>query len=49
LATAPPSIQPPGYLHTCANGTRWCRGLNDFGQLGIGNTIDQDLPHQVAS
>jgi alpha-tubulin suppressor-like RCC1 family protein len=37
---------------TCATrtgGTLWCWGLNNVGQLGIGNQIDQDRPHQVTS
>ena len=41
-----------GGFHTCAtrsDGTLWCWGYNDFGQLGIGNTISQDLPQQVTS
>jgi alpha-tubulin suppressor-like RCC1 family protein len=38
--------------HPCAtrsDGTLWCWGYNDFGQLGIGNTISQDLPQQVTT
>ncbi|HSZ30297.1 MAG TPA: hypothetical protein VK784_11175, partial [Pseudonocardiaceae bacterium] len=41
-----------GGFHTCAtrsDGTLWCWGSNDFGQLGIGNTISQDLPQQVTT
>jgi alpha-tubulin suppressor-like RCC1 family protein len=41
-----------GNYHTCAtrtDGTLWCWGFNDEGQLGIGNTIDQDLPQQVTT
>jgi alpha-tubulin suppressor-like RCC1 family protein len=36
--------------HTCAtraDGTLWCWGKNDFGELGIGGDTDQDLPRQV--
>ena len=38
--------------HPCAtrsDGTLWCWGYNHFGQLGIGNTISQDLPQQVTT
>jgi len=31
------------------NGTLWSFGLNNLGQLGINNTIDQNLPVQVGS
>ena len=31
------------------NGTLWSFGLNNMGQLGINNTIDQNLPVQVGS
>jgi alpha-tubulin suppressor-like RCC1 family protein len=40
-----------GGEHTCAirtNRTLWCWGGNAFGQLGIGNTTNADLPQQVA-
>jgi alpha-tubulin suppressor-like RCC1 family protein len=38
------------FEHTCAtraDGTLWCWGKNDFGELGIGGDTDQDLPRQV--
>jgi Regulator of chromosome condensation (RCC1) repeat len=38
--------------HTCAlraGGTLWCWGWNYYGQLGIGNHTDQDLPQQVTT
>ena len=41
-----------GSGHTCAtraNGTLWCWGENNHGQLGIGNQSDQDLPRQVTT
>ena len=37
---------------TCATrlgGSLWCWGLNESGQLGIGNTVQQDVPRQVTS
>ena len=39
-----------GEYHTCAtrtDGTLWCWGSNENGQLGNGNHTDQDLPRQV--
>jgi alpha-tubulin suppressor-like RCC1 family protein len=39
-----------GFPHSCAtrtDGTLWCWGDNQYGQLGIGNTSGQDLPQQV--
>jgi alpha-tubulin suppressor-like RCC1 family protein len=36
--------------HTCAvrtDGTLWCWGFNSAGELGTGNTTNQDLPQQV--
>jgi len=41
-----------GDADTCAtrtDGTLWCWGWNDFGQLGIGPTGEQDSPQQVTS
>jgi alpha-tubulin suppressor-like RCC1 family protein len=40
-----------GDFHTCATRTHavWCWGFNESGQLGIGNTIDQNLSQQVTS
>jgi alpha-tubulin suppressor-like RCC1 family protein len=38
------------FEHTCAtraDGTLWCWGKNDFGELGIGGDTDQQLPRQV--
>jgi alpha-tubulin suppressor-like RCC1 family protein len=38
--------------HTCAtrgDATLWCWGYNGSGQLGIGNSSNQDLPAQVTS
>ena len=45
----------PHYLQrvvaiSCAlrtDGTVWCWGANDFGQLGVGNADDQTMPQQV--
>ena len=42
----------PGDGFTCATrtgGTLWCWGLNNTGQLGIGNQTDQNLPQQVTT
>ena len=39
-----------GALHTCAgrtDGTLWCWGDNESGQLGIGNNTDQTGPKQL--
>jgi alpha-tubulin suppressor-like RCC1 family protein len=39
-----------GFDQTCAtrtDGTLWCWGYNDNGELGIGNYTDQDRPRQV--
>jgi alpha-tubulin suppressor-like RCC1 family protein len=39
-----------GTTHTCAirtGGTLWCWGQNDGGELGLGNTTNQDLPQPV--
>jgi len=41
-----------GGFHTCAtriDGSLWCWGDNDQGQLGIGNLTSQDLPRQVTT
>ena len=41
-----------GAAHTCAvrtDGTLWCWGWNLFGQLGLGDDTDQELPQQVTS
>jgi alpha-tubulin suppressor-like RCC1 family protein len=41
-----------GKDHTCAiltNGTLWCWGYNEWGQLGDGTTIDRDTPVQVTA
>jgi alpha-tubulin suppressor-like RCC1 family protein len=38
--------------HTCAtrtDGTLWCWGFNDAGQLGIGSKTEQNLPQQVTT
>jgi alpha-tubulin suppressor-like RCC1 family protein len=41
-----------GDQHTCAlvalPGTVWCWGLNDYGQLGVGDDVDRSLPTRVA-
>ncbi len=39
-----------GQFHMCVLDVRsklWCSGNNNFGQLGIGNTVDQNEPTQV--
>jgi len=39
-----------GYDHSCAllqGGTVWCWGSNQWGQLGLGNTVDSYSPAQV--
>lgn len=39
-----------GKLHTCArlkNGSVKCWGKNVSGQLGVGNTTDRNIPHQL--
>jgi alpha-tubulin suppressor-like RCC1 family protein len=39
-----------GLYHTCGirtDGTLWCWGFNDYGQLGLGNYTYQDRPRQV--
>lgn len=41
-----------GYEHTLGiktDGTLWAWGRNNFGQLGIGNTIDKNTPTQVGT
>ncbi len=41
-----------GGNHTCAvvsDGSLWCWGRNDKGQLGLGNTTDQSSPTRVGS
>jgi alpha-tubulin suppressor-like RCC1 family protein len=41
-----------GYAHTCAvrvDGTLYCWGDNNYGQLGIGNTTNQSLPTVVST
>ncbi|MBI4704415.1 MAG: hypothetical protein HY744_25195 [Deltaproteobacteria bacterium] len=41
-----------GWLHTCAvkaDGTLWCWGHNEYGQLGDGTTQDKPLPTQVSA
>ena len=41
-----------GIYYTCAtrtDGTAWCWGFNDFGELGLGNESSQDLPRQVTA
>jgi alpha-tubulin suppressor-like RCC1 family protein len=42
----------PGQSHVLAvkaDGTLWAWGRNNFGQLGIGNTIDQNIPQQIGT
>jgi len=39
-----------GDFHTCAvrkDGTAWCWGKGDRGQLGLGNTVNKNAPTQV--
>ncbi|MEM9468612.1 MAG: hypothetical protein AAF988_00450 [Pseudomonadota bacterium] len=42
-----------GYVHSCGvdqNGSAWCWGLNDHGQIGTGSiTADVEMPIQVQS
>lgn len=41
-----------GFDHTCAvktDGTLWCWGRNEYGQLGDGTTQDKTTPNAVAS
>lgn len=41
-----------GASHTCGiqvDGTLWCWGYNGDGQLGLGDTVDRELPTQVGS
>ncbi|MBI4702073.1 MAG: hypothetical protein HY744_13135 [Deltaproteobacteria bacterium] len=41
-----------GGYHTCAvktDGTLWCWGWNEYGQLGDGTTQDRSLPVQVTA
>jgi len=41
-----------GGFHTCAqknDGTTWCWGRNDQGQLGVGNTTQQNSPMQLST
>ena len=41
-----------GRLHTCGvtpEGLVYCWGLNSFGELGDGTTIDRNVPVQVGS
>jgi hypothetical protein len=41
-----------GSYHTCGirnDGTLWCWGFNDYGQLGLGNHANQDRPQQVTT
>ena len=40
-----------GYAHTCAatiDGSVWCWGYNEDGQLGDGDTDEQDYPVLVS-
>jgi alpha-tubulin suppressor-like RCC1 family protein len=46
------SLVALGATHTCAKHTGhilWCWGYNYYGQLGIGNSVNQDLPQQITS
>jgi serine/threonine protein kinase/alpha-tubulin suppressor-like RCC1 family protein len=56
--SSPPPASPAHFLevtssssHTCAiqkgDGSLWCWGRNDYGQLGIGNTKNQKRPQRV--
>jgi alpha-tubulin suppressor-like RCC1 family protein len=41
-----------GYAHTVAiknDGTLWTWGLNDYGQLGDGTTLNRNVPKQIGS
>ena len=40
----------PGKSHVLAvkaDGTLWAWGLNNFGQLGLGDTINRNIPHKI--
>lgn len=40
------------YGHTCGiqlDGTLWCWGSNDFGEVGVGDTVDRFKPAQVGT
>ncbi len=39
----------PHYLAIKTNGTLWAWGSNDYGQLGLGHTTNQDRPVQVGT
>jgi alpha-tubulin suppressor-like RCC1 family protein len=44
-------VSPSSHLHTCArldNGTAWCWGANDYGQLGNGTASSSSVPVKVA-
>jgi len=41
-----------GFKHTCGiktNGSLWCWGLNNVGQLGLGDTTERHAPTQVGT
>jgi alpha-tubulin suppressor-like RCC1 family protein len=46
------SVSSAGGVHTCGvktDGTLWCWGRNEFGQLGDGTTVDKNTPTQVGT
>jgi alpha-tubulin suppressor-like RCC1 family protein len=46
------SIVSVGYRHVLAcknNGSIWVWGWNNYGQLGLGDTIDREIPYQLGS
>ncbi|HEY6478279.1 MAG TPA: RCC1 repeat-containing protein, partial [Polyangia bacterium] len=50
IASAASGVSAGG-AHSCAeltNGSVWCWGANDSGQLGDGTTVDRPMPARVA-
>jgi alpha-tubulin suppressor-like RCC1 family protein len=52
LAEGVPASVAAGFNHTCArrsNGTLWCWGSNDSGQLGLASLEDKLVPTQIVA